>query len=265
MRRRSTHLHILLPLALIGIALNSCVPTPPPHRTVSGPPLINPLPIPDLPNRPRYDDQEPAEVALLFDDAARAAALCRDGTGQLAARGTLFGHSRFDEPSADQLTAAPVALAGGSCLQVHSAMTAPLAEMIWSATVEHPAIGSAIIAVSCHRSIARQAALFCDAPRVAQRGYAEQARWIAPPGFSEHATGLSIDFGSRTQGQCDLRPCFATTSVGRWLTANAARFGFEMSFPAGNAQGVAYEPWHYRYVGSGAANALFSADGSLTP
>ena len=264
MRRRSTLLH-LLPLALIGIMLNSCVPTALPQRAASGAPFIDPLPIPALPNRPRADEREPAEVALLFDDAARAAALCRTGSGQLAARGSLFGHNRFDEPSAAQLTAAPVTLGGGSCQQVHSAMSAPLAEMIWAATVENPAVGNAIIAISCHRSIARQAALFCDAPRVAQRGYAGQARWIAPPGYSEHATGLSIDFGSRTQGQCDLRPCFATTSVGRWLAANAARFGFEMSFPAGNPQGVAYEPWHYRYVGSGAASALFSADGPLTP
>ncbi|NJL20197.1 MAG: D-alanyl-D-alanine carboxypeptidase, partial [Leptolyngbyaceae cyanobacterium SM1_3_5] len=27
------------------------------------------------------------------------------------------------------------------------------------------------------------------------------------------------------------------------------RYGFEMSFPHGNPQGVSYEPWHWRFVG----------------
>ncbi|MEM1310980.1 MAG: D-alanyl-D-alanine carboxypeptidase family protein, partial [Cyanobacteria bacterium P01_H01_bin.153] len=34
-----------------------------------------------------------------------------------------------------------------------------------------------------------------------------------------------------------------------WLETNAARYSFELSFPEGNAQGVQYEPWHWRYVG----------------
>jgi len=75
-----------------------------------------------------------------------------------------------------------------------------------------------------------------------------QAYQVAPPGHSEHSTGLAIDFGDRRHG-CNLTACFATTPVGRWLAANAAEFGFEMSFPQANAQGVAFEPWHWRWVG----------------
>ena len=54
----------------------------------------------------------------------------------------------------------------------------------------------------------------------------------------------------------------AASAPYRWLAANAARFGFEQSFPAGNAQGVKWEPWHWRWVGTapsvaGAARARF--------
>jgi len=33
------------------------------------------------------------------------------------------------------------------------------------------------------------------------------------------------------------------------LSANAARYSFELSFAKNNRQGVSYEPWHWRYVG----------------
>jgi zinc D-Ala-D-Ala carboxypeptidase len=155
------------------------------------------------------------------------------------------------------LANAPPVVSGGSCQQVHSSMVAPLAAMVAAATQENPSVGSAIMAISCFRSLERQADLYCERPRIAQRGYGGQARWIAPPGYSEHATGLSIDFGSRREEQCNLRPCFANTAVGRWLAINAPRFGFELSFPTGNQQGVSYEPWHYRYIGDSQARNTF--------
>lgn len=222
-------------------------------------PLINPLPIPDAPNpRLRLSRDEPRAIPLLADDAALAGAICRDGGTLLPPSGTLFGHIRFDEPDAQALVVPPAQLSGGSCQSVHARMAAPLSAMIAAAAAEDPVIGRSIMAISCHRSIARQTALFCAPARVASRGYEGQARWIAPPGYSEHATGLSIDLGSRRDERCNLRPCFANTDVGRWLAANAHRFGFEMSFPPGNRQGVAYEPWHYRYVGDQAAQQIFA-------
>lgn len=53
--------------------------------------------------------------------------------------------------------------------------------------------------------------------------------------------------------------------MGRWLLLNAPDYGFELSFPAANAQGVTWEPWHWRWVGTSnsepgalAARALFA-------
>jgi D-alanyl-D-alanine carboxypeptidase len=80
---------------------------------------------------------------------------------------------------------------------------------------------------------------------------AARAESVAPPGHSEHGTGYAIDFGTRPQGHCaDVENCFADTPAGKWLILNAPDYGFELSFPNDNAQGVTWEPWHWRWVGT---------------
>lgn len=64
----------------------------------------------------------------------------------------------------------------------------------------------------------------------------------APSGYSEHHTGLAVDINS-------VEDDFAGTKEAIWLENNAPKFGFELSFPKGNKQGLSYEPWHWRYIG----------------
>lgn len=185
---------------------------------------------------------------------ADAAKLCGSNFASLRdalpAGGTVFGHIRSNEAPRSSLVASPPGFGGGNCALVHGSMAGSLRQMLAAARAEDPAVGRAITGISCFRSIERQAALFCNAGRIASRGYAGQARWVAPPGYSEHSTGLAVDFGNRNGG-CNLEQCFNSDPVGRWLRENAARFGFRLSFPEGNGQGVSFEPWHYRYVGGG--------------
>ncbi|MGL5033031.1 MAG: D-alanyl-D-alanine carboxypeptidase family protein, partial [Microcystaceae cyanobacterium] len=49
------------------------------------------------------------------------------------------------------------------------------------------------------------------------------------------------------------------------LKNNAARYDFEMSFTPGNAQGVSYEPWHWRFVGDRASLETFYRARNLQP
>lgn len=72
----------------------------------------------------------------------------------------------------------------------------------------------------------------------------------ARPGHSEHQTGLAMDLGA-VPSQCNLDQCFATTTQGQWLAANAWRFGFIIRYPDGYTPitGYEFEPWHVRYVG----------------
>lgn len=73
----------------------------------------------------------------------------------------------------------------------------------------------------------------------------------ARPGFSEHQTGLAIDI-SPVSGECTLDECFAETVGGQWLAANAWQYGFLLRYPNGLNQitGYAFEPWHFRYIGT---------------
>ncbi|MCR5121226.1 MAG: M15 family metallopeptidase [Ruminococcus sp.] len=74
-------------------------------------------------------------------------------------------------------------------------------------------------------------------------------RYLASPCHSEHETGLACDF--TTWGCTDTRDDLASTPEGIWLCRNAARFGFILRYPRmkEHITGIAYEPWHYRYVG----------------
>jgi D-alanyl-D-alanine carboxypeptidase len=75
-------------------------------------------------------------------------------------------------------------------------------------------------------------------------GLEEAERVSARPGRSQHQLGLVVDFGSITNE-------FAETAAGKWVKANASRFGWSISFPRGYEAltGYAWESWHYRYVG----------------
>jgi LAS superfamily LD-carboxypeptidase LdcB len=118
------------------------------------------------------------------------------------------------------------------------------------------AAGVAITPISGFRTIAYQESLFRKA--VAKYGSEDVAvRWVARPGNSEHHTGLVVDLGDEDDPTCDVEPPFEETQAFHWLQDNAARFGFELSFPRNNPRGVNYEPWHWRFVGTPKAKQIF--------
>lgn len=64
------------------------------------------------------------------------------------------------------------------------------------------------------------------------------------PGYSEHHTGLAVDFLPIEHG-------FAKTPAYKWLEKHAAEFGFKRTFTEeySKASGVSWESWHWRYEG----------------
>jgi len=68
----------------------------------------------------------------------------------------------------------------------------------------------------------------------------------ALPGYSEHHSGLALDF--TTTGVPAADASFARTRAYDWLVHHARDYGFALSYPSGNAQGIAFEPWHWRYA-----------------
>lgn len=67
---------------------------------------------------------------------------------------------------------------------------------------------------------------------------------ILPPGTSEHNAGLAMDIIS-------LEQSFENSKEFRWLSENAADYGFILRYPKDKeaVTEIIYEPWHWRYVG----------------
>lgn len=155
----------------------------------------------------------------------------------------MFNHLAYGE--ADPLALMPVPSLPG-CTMVREAVD-DLERLLFAARAEGIDLG----AVSCFRSIAAQRRVFCSGAENCDSvgGAALRARFVGPPGHSEHATGYAIDFVHRGADCRAVEQCFALTPGGKWLMRRGPEFGFELSFPAGNKQGVGWEPWHWRWVG----------------
>ena len=67
---------------------------------------------------------------------------------------------------------------------------------------------------------------------------------VQRPGYSEHGTGLALDFNGVSSD-------FEHDEAYLWLNEHAAEYGFVLRYPTDkvNLTGIDYEPWHFRYVG----------------
>lgn len=161
----------------------------------------------------------------------------------------LLNHRRYEVASEDAL----VQLNPNSQIKLQPEAQAAVTQMIDKAKAEGVRLGI----ISGFRTLADQDYLYFDVK--AERGQDAQTRAevSAPPGYSEHHTGYAVDFIDEGRSETHLQTSFETTAAFKWLEKNAAYYNFELSFPKGNATGVAYEPWHWRYVGNQESLELF--------
>ena len=103
---------------------------------------------------------------------------------------------------------------------------------------------------SAYRSYDAQAAL--KAGYQVRYGSGANA-FSADQGYSEHQLGTTIDFTTPALGS--NFNSFGKSDAFTWLTANAWKYGFVLSYPEGNAY-YQYEPWHWRFVGKALAEDL---------
>lgn len=92
---------------------------------------------------------------------------------------------------------------------------------------------------SAYRSFEKQESLWNKNPDI---------NYLAPPGCSEHQTGLALDISTRNIG---LTNNFTNTKEYLFLINNAYKYGFINRYPKGKEiiTGYYFEPWHFRYVG----------------
>ena len=140
-------------------------------------------------------------------------------------------------------------------MQVRQIMEADLIRLFADAA----AAGIQIEVGSAYRSAATQKSLYNG--YVASSGQAYADLTSARPGYSEHQTGLSIDFVA-SSGACFIEQCFADQPEGQWLAAHAHEYGFVLRYPLNKTSvtGYDFEPWHFRYLGIDIATSIYQQD-----
>lgn len=124
-------------------------------------------------------------------------------------------------------------------------------------------VGFQLTAFSTYRSFEYQTTLY--------EGYVERDgkeaadRYSARPGYSEHQTGLAFDIGEVNYEKHWASSSFAETEAGKWVAANAHRYGFILRYPLGKEAitGYMYESWHFRYVGEAIATEIYQNNSTL--
>lgn len=112
------------------------------------------------------------------------------------------------------------------------------AEMVDAAAAD----GVTLLIVSGFRGIEYQAGLIRKKINAGQ-SVSDILTVSAAPGYSEHHTGRAVDIA--TPGSRPLTEEFEDSDAFRWLSENAASFGFSMSYPRDNPFGFVFEPWHW--------------------
>ncbi len=119
----------------------------------------------------------------------------------------------------------------------------PAAAERWQAMSSAAAEGEIrLLLVSGFRDFAYQAELIKKKLAGGQK-IADILTVNAAPGFSQHHSGAAIDIA--TPGSRPLTEEFEQSPAFAWLTDNAARFGFSMTYARDNPWGFIYEPWHW--------------------
>jgi LAS superfamily LD-carboxypeptidase LdcB len=102
--------------------------------------------------------------------------------------------------------------------------------------------------ISGFRGIRAQADIF-----EGKGGGLQAAEYSAPPGHSQHHTGLAIDINT-------LETSFRTSKAFGWLKEHGSEFGFMLPYANIDGDlGPNNEPWHWVYVGKPPAMKLMAA------
>ncbi len=162
---------------------------------------------------------------------------------------TLYGHFAYSEAPRSDLVEV------GNQQKLRRAAARAFRQMVAAAARQRVAIAP----LSGFRDKYTQHQLFYGVAAKRGQSWQERAKVSAPPGYSEHHTGYALDLGDGSFPGRNLGESFENTPAFRWLLVNAESYGFEMSFPRNNPQGVGYEPWHWRFVGDAHSQETFKA------
>ncbi|MEX0622021.1 MAG: M15 family metallopeptidase [Candidatus Woykebacteria bacterium] len=115
-----------------------------------------------------------------------------------------------------------------------------------------------LMVLSAYRSYWNQEATFSS--WVGSAGFTTAETFSARAGYSQHQLGTAVDFTAESVN-LGLAEKFDTSREGKWLFANAYKFGWVLSYPEGKEKttGYIYEPWHWRYIGTENAQKMIQS------
>ncbi|MBT5016874.1 hypothetical protein HN748_03980 [Candidatus Peregrinibacteria bacterium] len=73
------------------------------------------------------------------------------------------------------------------------------------------------------------------------------AEKVALPHYSEHQAVEHMALDVRVEGE-DMHD-FGDSDAYQWMLERAHEYGFTLSYPEGNSDGIQFEPWHWRFDG----------------
>ena len=116
-------------------------------------------------------------------------------------------------------------------------------------TLEKIGAGDLIVPVSAYRSPPEQRSFYAAALR--KRGEEFTRKYVAPPGCSEHESGLAVDLALNVKRIDPFCPAFPSEGICGEFRIEAVKNGLVERYPAGEEGtiGIAHKPWHFRYVG----------------
>ena len=179
-------------------------------------------------DKPFYTDMQPADLS----------------------KGFLVLVNKFHYLSSDyvpNLSAIPDGYGSG---YLQSTACSAFVQMVDAARAE----GINLRSVSPYRSYGTQNSLYNGYVR--RMGQKAADRTSARPGSSEHQLGLAVDINT-----AESSAHFENTAEYAWLLDNCWKYGFIIRYRQGKEfiTGYEFEPWHYRYVGTGYAESIMKS------
>ena len=191
-------------------------------------------------------------VTMAVSGAVYTAAPQHDPDGRLFLVNRQYTVSSAYEPSDLEMSDVP-----GQVRRMRPDAAAALREMFQACKEE---TGCQLLSISGYRSYAKQEGIYKRKLRSVKKDVAKAQEYVAPPGASEHQTGLAMDIGQKHK--IHLEVSFRDTEGGKWCRENCWRFGFILRYDEGweEITGYNFEPWHFRFVGKEYAKEIHDAD-----
>ena len=190
--------------------------------------------------------------SMMASGAMNTAAPQHDVDGLLFPVNRQYTVSEAYEPADLEMSDVP-----GQVRRMRPEAAAALKEMFLACKEE---TGCQLLSISGYRSYAKQEGIYKRKLRAVKKDVAKAQEYVAPPGASEHQTGVAMDIGQKHK--IHLEVSFKDTEGGIWCRENCWRFGFILRYGEEweDITGYKYEPWHFRYVGKEYAKQIHEAN-----